>query len=150
VFQEGEEGLAVRLFMQRCAAIGVNDAQIVDLRADIEKALGPEKEAVLRSLHRPHWPHKLVKFRVRGPGRKVEVLTAALSVKSPGHGQGFDKRRFAGAVLADDKGHLWVEHQIVQLAHDREVEGVSIPIPPLPSLEPGREPVMRRIDAAHR
>ena len=63
--------------------------------------------------------------------------TPAALVETGKHCDGFEQRRFAGAVLADDDGHRTVERQLeAGIAEQGEAERIGLPARYLLLIEP--------------
>jgi hypothetical protein len=80
VHEDGEERLSVRLLVKGAASVRADQRrtevvfiQSLDLRRQVEQALGAHEEAVFRPSPAPVEPDKLVQHRVRGAGREVEA-----------------------------------------------------------------------------
>ena len=93
IVEKGEEGLAVRLFVQPAGAIpGPHDLGTFQIGGDGEEALGAEKEAVLNPLRRPDRPYEPVQRRMAVACAETVFATAAFGVEPPRHRQGLDQR----------------------------------------------------------
>src|SRR3954449_13092586 len=104
--QQREERFAVRLLVQRYAAVSSGDAEAVDLRRHVEERLGA-KEVAVRGIARRSSQMKEQRefgFVLAAHGLEAEVLRAAFLIKSGGDGQRLDDGRLARSVLADEKG----------------------------------------------
>src|SRR5262249_60750862 len=81
VEKEGEKGLPVRLLVKRPSSVRVNDpgskrrfgVHAFDVGRDIEKALGPEEEAVLGTLNGLRQSQVVVQLPRRGPRGKPKI-----------------------------------------------------------------------------
>ena len=71
----------------------------------------------------------------------MEIHAAALGVEAPGHRDGLQQRRFAGAILADQKRHRLLESQIAQAGDGGDGERIDIA---------GGEPIVRDSDAGEK
>ena len=80
--------------------------------------------------------------------RHVSLAAAGFVIASQ-HGDAFQQRRFAGAVLADDDGDGAIEAQFEIVAQQRQAERIGLAIRDLRRFEPDPLEVRRRqIDRA--
>src|SRR4051794_34618263 len=124
--QQREECLAVRLLVQRYAAISSGDAEAVDLRRYVEERLGAQEVAVRGIARRSSQmkEQRLFGFIVTADGFEAEVLRAAFLIESGGDGQRLDDGRLARSVLADEEGDRRPKLNPIEAAHGRDIEAV--------------------------
>lgn len=123
VFDQGEEGLAVRFFMERNAAVGVGDGKPLDFGGDVEKAFGAEEVAGGGAARGLDQAQAAPEAGFGAARRKVEVPRSAFGVEAGGDGEGFDQSGFAAAVLAEEKGDARIEVEGLEMAESRDGEG---------------------------
>ena len=80
--------------------------------------------------------------------RHVSLAAAGFVIASQ-HGDAFQQRRFAGAVLADDDGDRPVETQFEFIAQERQAERIGLAVGDARRLEPDALEVRRgQVDGA--
>ena len=112
VEDEGKEGFAVGLLVERPVAVGWTDVtgfggfgiELFNFGGDVEEAFSAEEESVARFRVSFGDFEKTVEIGMRRASLKREIPRAALGVKTASDGKCFKERGFAGAVLADEKG----------------------------------------------
>src|SRR4051812_36765942 len=130
--REREEGLAVRLLVERDPAEAIDDPgaaafciETLDLGRDVEVALGAQEEAVLRTAVTADRPHALVQARLGASRAKLKVLRATLCVEAGEDRDRFDQGGLARAVLADEKRDLGIERELVESSDRRNRERIG-------------------------
>src|SRR3954452_679984 len=124
--QQREECFAVRLLVQRDAAVSSGDAEAIDLRRYVEERLGAEEVAIRGIARRSSQMKEQREFGLvlAANGFEAEVLRAAFLIESGGDGQRLDDGRFARSVFADEEGDRRPELDPIEAAHGRDVEAV--------------------------
>src|ERR1700730_18211945 len=100
MLDQRQEGLAVRLLVEGAVAIAPY-AEAFDFGRHVEKALGAEKEAHLRTMNPPK-TNTAMEIGLRAPRCEREVDRSSLRVEAGGDGDRLEDRRLASAVLADE------------------------------------------------
>ncbi len=124
---EREEGLAVRLLVQR-TIVELLDRALLRRGREVEEALRAEEERVHRLALRALEDERLVEPRVRRARRELERLhpSAALGVQLARDGDRLDERRLAAAVVADEErdARVELERRVDEAADRRDLERV--------------------------
>ena len=113
---------------ERKSAVGLPTAS--RYRATVKKALGAEEPAV-GDLRQPARAQRLRQLaahlfqRLRMVDRHVALAAARLVVAGK-RGDAFERRRFAGTVLADDDGDGMLEGEIEPVAQERQAERIGL------------------------
>lgn len=123
VDEKRQEGLSVRLLVQRFAAIGAEGRNLVEVGGEIEKAFGSQEET-FGQLRSPGKAEGLGQIRTVGEGSEVMITVAALGIETAALGNRFKQRRLAASVLADKEGYVAAEVEIDPLGIGPNVEGV--------------------------
>ena len=124
--EHGEERLAVRLLVQRAAAIARDDRRAerrlaverLDLAGEVEEGLGAQEEVRPRLARAAHEAHDVAERRVGGARLEAEVAAAALRIEAAGDRDGLDQGRLAARVGAGQEGDVRIEVELGE-ARDR-------------------------------
>src|SRR5262245_30604208 len=113
--------------MQRAVAVGVAVSNFLDVAREVVKAFCPQEKTVTAGnlvLAEPEFAWQRVVMRVLRLKRRVP--RAPFGVETLGNSDGFEKGRFAGAVLADEEGHARMEFERPQLLDRGDRVGIGI------------------------
>src|ERR1043166_1370627 len=126
VLEQREECFAVRLPVQRAAAVSSFDPEPIDFRRHVVEALGSKKKAVAGMQYSALKANKVLKVRMRVFRRKIEILAATLGVESIFRSNCFEQSGFSRAVFSDEEGHSRMKFQPVQMPDCRNAEWVRL------------------------
>jgi len=131
VRKDRQERFAVALFVQSPAAAHGRIAVVVDVACEIEEAFRAEVEPLVDA-RQPRRAQCIRKPTYRPVVVAIElmVVAAAAGMKAAQRRDGFQQRRLAGPVFADEKGYggRKFEREVVALEKSQSIEGKSVPL----------------------
>ena len=151
MLHQRHEALAMRLLVQRDAAIGIERVRpgtslggrpVHDGR-EVEEALGAQEEAFLDDAPGTVELDEAVQVGMGGIARRARLQRAALGPEAERQRECFEQGRLARAVLADEECHLGVEGESPGFTHRIEMEGIAVGLPAVATVETHREQDLR-------
>ncbi len=133
VLKQGEEGLAVRLGVQRAASISAQDprvfpGQFINIGSEIVECLRSQEKAVGNLWH-PGEADIFLQHRAGSLAPDQVVPAAAFRTKTADTGDRLQQGGFARAIAPDEKGDRPRDRNARYANESRDIEGIGARLP---------------------
>ncbi len=131
VLEQRQEGFAMRLQVERLAAIGRERAAgRLEICREVEEGLGAKEEA-RRGALTPVEPERATERVSVYALAELMIPIPALRAEANTPRQRLEERRLPGTVLADEKGYRRGERETQPIAKERNIKGMDARLPAL-------------------
>jgi hypothetical protein len=127
VCEQRQERLAMRLRMQRLAAVRLHVRHAFNVSREVVEAFGAQKEALCH-LRPPGQPQYLQQWRTVGRRGAMVIAASAFGIEAAALGDCLEERRLAAAVLTDEERDGVVEIEVDAAGEGRNREWIGFGI----------------------